>query len=1034
MNEAAGAPKRGTLAGLGSPLSEATEPEPGPPDLPPVLPPPLPTTTTTTTAPPAEPVVLGTTMKKKRGRKKKVMPLLLDVAPVRVIAEGAETPCQCVFSSLSSAHAADDTLKYVQPFQVYACREHSARVDDTLWAARDRGCLAPDPARGRTDACCAVCGTADGARGLVRCARADCGYAFCLSCVQALRNPRTHGTTPVQTLDEIARDPHWPCFVCQAARLAGKDPARAANLRAAVAAAAALEARERHPRSALADRTHNKQHHQQQHQQQLQKWQQQEQEQGQEEMEGEREREREREREERLRREQQQEQQEQQEQAAVDAGLAELLQMVANERLAVCLREPFAGRADVRAVMERVKENADVLAGARALGAADAGVREALRGTLAPTLHSATWLLDTLSLRGRGAAELAAAATPEQLAARRETIARLRAETEVLTAQVRDLVPVLQQHIAAREAAAQAMLAEERRRQQAQREAAQACETLRAQIDAMKARERALRDDECALRENLRTVARALAQERRREVRAHNAALHAAERRAAALVAHRAQERGERTALRAALDAEDTFRALAACLAHFERLHRAGVEHLLHRRADHALYICPSAAAATTAENNNVVVLPSSSTSSETSTTTTTTTLEVPMPGMQTAVFYDPDSLKHVVPDFHCECPARIEQVVELVEELALHPSRALRVHRAVAPADERYIRAVHEAAYLDYIREIMPLAPADPPAVVCAGVADAAAAHADELDPENFDTFVTWGSWAAARRAAGAVLGAIDAVSSRECRNAFCAVRPPGHHAGRHGQTDGAPSQGFCIINNVAIGAMYAVAAMNYERVAVVDFDVHHGNGTQDILGSDDPDAQRRFLFVSIHAYDERKYFFPGTGAAGEGPANVLNVPLRRHSGTAAYLHAFETTIVPRLDAFRPQLLLLSAGFDGHKDDPTRGLRLEAHDYYHITQLLLGVAQRHCSGRVVSVLEGGYDTSTKTLALVHCVRYHLMALMNQQAPDGSGSPMSLPPSPSIAASLDSPFTVPPPTAPGGAAPAAGVVDDAKTC
>lgn len=397
---------------------------------------------------------------------------------------------------------------------------------------------------------------------------------------------------------------------------------------------------------------------------------------------------------------------------------------------------------------------------------------------------------------------------------------------------------------------------------------------------------------------------------------------------------------------------------------------------------------------------------------------------------MQTAVYYDPDSLKHVVPDFHCECPARIEQVVELVEELALHPSRALRVHRAVVPAAEQYIRAVHEGPYLDYIREIMPLAPGDPPAVVCAGVAADAAGHADELDPENFDTFVTWGSWAAARRAAGAVLGAIDAVSSRECRNAFCAVRPPGHHAGRHGQTDGAPSQGFCIINNVAIGAMYAVAAMNYERVAVVDFDVHHGNGTQDILGSDDPAAQRRFLFVSIHAYDERKYFFPGTGAAGDGPANVLNVPLRRHSGTAAYLHALETVVVPRLDAFRPHLLLLSAGFDGHKDDPTRGLRLDAHDYYRITQLLLGVAQRHCSGRVVSVLEGGYDTSPKTLALVHCVRYHLMALMNQQAPDGSGSPMSLPPSPSIAASLDSPFTLPPPSAP---APAS-VDDDDKTC
>ena len=249
-------------------------------------------------------------------------------------------------------------------------------------------------------------------------------------------------------------------------------------------------------------------------------------------------------------------------------------------------------------------------------------------------------------------------------------------------------------------------------------------------------------------------------------------------------------------------------------------------------------------------------------------------------------------------------------------------------------------------------------------------------------MDPENFDTFLTWGSWSALTKAAGVVCAAIDAVSTGRCKNAFCAIRPPGHHAGRTGETENTSSQGFCLINNVAIGATYAVEELGYKRVAVVDFDVHHGNGTEEIL-----DGEEGYLFISIHVYDEKKYFYPGTGSADEGSDNVLNVPLRRHAGSSAYLQEFEGKVIPRLEAFDPQLILLSAGFDGHRDDPIKGLRLCTKDYYTITQRLLDVAEAHCGGKLVSVLEGGYDTSPRTQALQNSAKAHVLALMRQEGP-----------------------------------------------
>ena len=348
----------------------------------------------------------------------------------------------------------------------------------------------------------------------------------------------------------------------------------------------------------------------------------------------------------------------------------------------------------------------------------------------------------------------------------------------------------------------------------------------------------------------------------------------------------------------------------------------------------------------------------------------------------KTLAFYDPDSLMHRTPSFHCESVQRIVNMVEMLEELNLHPSNALRIVRGAAPADESLITRVHDEEYIKTIQSSLPVYPINPPAIFCPG---AAGIKSEELDPENFDTFLTWGSWMAAKRAAGIVCAAIRAVSAGECKNAFCAIRPPGHHAGRTGETENTSSQGFCLINNVAIGATYAVEELGYKRVAVVDFDVHHGNGTQDILG-----GKEGFLFISIHVYDEKKYFYPGTGNAGDGPDNVLNVPLKRHTGSSAYLQEFEGKVIDRLKQFKPQLLLISAGFDAHKDDPIRGLKLCTNDFYIITRMLLKVGKKYCTDRVVSVLEGGYDTNPKTNALQISAHSHVLALMGQESPEGT--------------------------------------------
>ncbi|MEX2009525.1 MAG: histone deacetylase family protein, partial [Dongiaceae bacterium] len=228
-------------------------------------------------------------------------------------------------------------------------------------------------------------------------------------------------------------------------------------------------------------------------------------------------------------------------------------------------------------------------------------------------------------------------------------------------------------------------------------------------------------------------------------------------------------------------------------------------------------------------------------------------------------------------------------------------------------------------------------------------------------LDP---DTFLSPGSGEAALRAAGAVCAAVDAVVGGEATNAFCAVRPCGHHA------ETARAMGFCVFNNVAVGAEQARAVHGLKRVAVVDFDVHHGNGTQASFEAD-PDL----FYGSTH----QSPLYPGTGAAEErGVGNIFNAPLAPMSGSREFRAAMTGTILPALRRFGPDLLLVSAGFDAHEADPLASLRLHEDDFAWATQELIDVADEACAGRLVSVLEGGYDMA----ALAASTAAHLRVLM----------------------------------------------------
>ncbi|HEU4857378.1 MAG TPA: histone deacetylase family protein [Rhodanobacteraceae bacterium] len=303
-------------------------------------------------------------------------------------------------------------------------------------------------------------------------------------------------------------------------------------------------------------------------------------------------------------------------------------------------------------------------------------------------------------------------------------------------------------------------------------------------------------------------------------------------------------------------------------------------------------------------------------------------------------LYSHPACLQHDPGPEHPEAPARLRAVLQALDA----PRFAAITRREAPPASREQLERVHTA---DYIDQIFASAPSD-------GYV--------QLDP---DTVMSPGSLEAALRAAGAVCAAIDDVQAKQSRRAFCAVRPPGHHAMRHA------AMGFCLFNNVAIAAAHALGAHRIDRVAIVDFDVHHGNGTQAIFRHDP-----RVLYTSSHQMP----LYPGTGAADEhGAGNIFNAPLPPGAGSTDFRAVWEARLLPELELFRPQLVLVSAGFDADARDPLAELHLTPDDYAWITQRLVELAERHADGRVVSTLEGGYDLD----ALREDVAAHVQGLMD---------------------------------------------------
>ena len=225
-------------------------------------------------------------------------------------------------------------------------------------------------------------------------------------------------------------------------------------------------------------------------------------------------------------------------------------------------------------------------------------------------------------------------------------------------------------------------------------------------------------------------------------------------------------------------------------------------------------------------------------------------------------------------------------------------------------------------------------------------------------------DTVVSPGSKDATKDAVGSIISAIDGVEKKEFKNAFCCVRPPGHHAEKE------KAMGFCIFNNVAVGANYLIEKYKYKKIAIIDFDVHHGNGTQDIFYND-----KNVLYISTHQYP----YYPGSGSEKENGKynNVLNIPLEAGTTGNEYLNAYEK-VLDKLKEFKPEFLLFSAGFDAHIDDPLAQLRLSSEDFYKITKRTLEVSKPFCNGNIVSILEGGYDLK----ALQESTQRHVDALI----------------------------------------------------
>ena len=306
---------------------------------------------------------------------------------------------------------------------------------------------------------------------------------------------------------------------------------------------------------------------------------------------------------------------------------------------------------------------------------------------------------------------------------------------------------------------------------------------------------------------------------------------------------------------------------------------------------------------------------------------------------MKTCIFTTKTYLNHDTGKDH---PERADRVSVIIENLKKLKSKNL-FWKKPKNFDHRYLEITHNKNYIKQIEKSFP---------------------SKGLSFLDGDTIVSPGSKEASSDAVASIISAIDVVQNKEFQNAFCAVRPPGHHAEKD------RAMGFCIYNNVAVGAYYLLDKYNLNKIAIIDFDVHHGNGTQNIFYENE-----KVLYLSTHQYP----YYPGTGSDKEKGKynNIFNIPLPAGTNSEEYLNAYEF-VLKKLKEFKPEFILFSAGFDAHKDDPLAQLQLKSKDFYHLTKRTLSLAKTICDGKIVSILEGGYNLN----ALKESTEMHVNALL----------------------------------------------------
>ena len=306
---------------------------------------------------------------------------------------------------------------------------------------------------------------------------------------------------------------------------------------------------------------------------------------------------------------------------------------------------------------------------------------------------------------------------------------------------------------------------------------------------------------------------------------------------------------------------------------------------------------------------------------------------------MKTGLITSDTYQNHNTGDGH---PEKIDRVTAILDNFKKLDNKNL-IWKKPSKFDRSLLEKTHNSDYINFVEKSFPK---------------------KGLSFLDGDTIISSGSKEATSDAVGSIIAAIDGVQNKEFRNAFCAVRPPGHHAEKN------KAMGFCIYNNVAVGANYLIDKYKLNKIAIIDFDVHHGNGTQDIFYDNE-----KVLYISTHQYP----FYPGSGTNDQKGKhnNILNIPLPAGTTSEEYLNAYEF-VLKKIKEFKPEFILLSAGFDAHKDDPLAQLQLESKDFYNITKRTLELSKQYCDGKVVSILEGGYDL----LALQESTEMHVKALL----------------------------------------------------